>query len=412
MASSYDCNICLKQFDTKQKLAIHQKGRGVRCAYKQIVPSFPSVPSLLDSHGSKRAASPDASSNTQPQRKRANEALDLHVEEINVMDIHEDNGPGYQLDNDEEDDKIDSGLSYYRTFQEALYNEVFTEDCLKCTNLDDFKNLLKANGISPSRERDDGAMSLFTALKSVPRSVGDQILSILPQLGCINIPKKWETLKRQLHKKVVALYKHKEYDFEWPENWKITDQHWKTGKPPACMKVLINDPLQQIALLLVDPRFMFLFKNQIKLKAELHETGKITDFMSTQLAHDTQEKLWNDRGFHGNKIYADYERDIVIALKLYEDGVSMGWGGAASTIAVMGGILNCDIDLQRRDISKFVIGYIDNLTTVSEEVITAHLIGVMKMSITGAKEELRWFHRKLENFFKEKVYRLYQIGLE
>ena len=137
---------------------IHQKGRGVQCAYKQIVPN---VPSLLDSHGSKRAASPDASLNTQPQRKRANEALDLHVEEINVMDIHEDNGPGYQLVNDEEDDKIDSGLSYYRTFQEALYNEVFTEDCLKFTY-----------GISRSRERDDGAMSLFTALKSVPRAVG------------------------------------------------------------------------------------------------------------------------------------------------------------------------------------------------------------------------------------------------
>ena len=43
----------------------------------------------------------------------------------------------------------------------------------------------------------------------------------------------------------------------------------------------------------------------------------------------------------------------------------MGRGGAASTIAVMGGILNCDIDLQRRDIPEFVIGYIDNLTTVS-----------------------------------------------
>ena len=57
MANSYDCNICLKQFDTKQKLAIHQKGRGVQCAYKQIVPS---VPSLLDSNGSIRAASPDA----------------------------------------------------------------------------------------------------------------------------------------------------------------------------------------------------------------------------------------------------------------------------------------------------------------------------------------------------------------
>ena len=69
------------------------------------------------------------------------------------------------------------------------------------------------------------------------------------------------------------------------------------------MKVLINDPLQQI----VDPRFMFLFKNHIKLKAELHETGKISDFMSTQLNHDTQEKLWNDRGFHGNKLYAEYE---------------------------------------------------------------------------------------------------------
>ena len=56
----------------------------------------------------------------------------------------------------------------------------------------------------------------------------------------------------------------------------------------------------------------------------------------------------------------------------------MGWGGAASTIAVTGGILNCDIDLQRRDVSMFVIGYIDNLTTISEEVITAHLIGVVK----------------------------------
>ena len=213
-------------------------------------------------------------------------------------------------------------------------------------------------------------------------------------------------------KKVKELNSHKEYDFSWPDNWKITDKDWKIGsKPPACMKVLINDPLQQIALLLVDPRFMFFFKDQIKLEAKLDlETGAISDFMSTRLAHDTQQQLWVNRGFQPNITYAPMERDVLIAIKLYEDGVAMGWGGAASTIAVMGAVLNCDIDLQRRDISKFVIGYIDNLTNVSQETIIAHLTSVVKMSPSVAKEELRFFQRKLENFFKEKCMDFIRFG--
>ena len=397
----YIFDVCSKEFDTKRQLSAHRKGPGRRCGYVHDVP-VPLFP-LFPHHGVKRAASADAASNLKPQRKRSIENPGVHEEETNVMDIPENPTSEYRI-MDDEYEELDSGFSGYRTFQEALYNMIFTKDCLACKNMDEFVALLKVNACNQRSERDYRAMSLYSALSSISRTMGDELLSILPELGCEKLFKKWETLKRHLHKSMKGLNKHKEYDFSWPENWKITDSEWKRGKPPPCMKILINDPLQQAALLLVDPRFMFFFKDQIKLEAKLDKTGKISDFMSTQLAHDTQEKLWSDRGFQGDKVYADYERDIVIALKLYEDGVSMGWGGAASTIAVMGAILNCDIDLQRRDISKFVIGYIDNLTSVSEEVIMAHLTSVVKMSLTTAKEELRFFQRKLEKFLRKNIW--------
>ena len=403
------CDLCKAEFVNKQKLSVHRKGRGIRCASRQ------EVANSVISQSTKRASSPDAATPTKSQRPRLSESPDLDVVEINVMDIiPEVPGLEYRIINDDESEQeISSGLSHYRTFQENLYNSVFTFDCLNCKDLDEFVGLLKISAESQSRRgREDKAMTLYAAMKSIPRAMGDELLSVLSLLGCEKLFKKWETLKRHLYKSMKGLNRHKEYYFNWPENWKITELDWKGGNPPACMKILVNDPLQQIALLLVDPHFMFFFKDQIKLVAKLDETTprKISDFMSTQLASDTQQLLWNNRGYQNNKVYADYERDIVIALKLYEDGVSMGWGGATSTIAVMGAILNCDIDLQRRDVSKFVIGYIDNLTSVSEEVIIAHLTSVVGMSLTTAKEELRFFHRKLENFFKEKYMEFIKAG--
>ena len=176
-------------------------------------------------------------------------------------------------------------------------------------------------------------------------------------------------------------------------------EKWLQGSSdsPTCMKIRLVDPLQQIALLLVDPRIMLLHRDQVKLEAKLDPEGLISGYSTTRMAFESERKIWNDRG--QNEISPD--KDIVIAIKIYDDGVSMGWGGSANTISVMGSLLNFDIDLQRRDMSKFVIGYIDNLNNVSEATIINHLKSI-GMSESLAQTNMRYYYRNLENFFKEK----------
>ena len=371
--------------------------RGARCG-KDLGIEEVSIPL-----GSKRSVPLDVNSSYQ-QRERPVQYNEEIYQEMDTSGTPEGEWPIFQ-------EEIENEHNKYKFFQENLYNAVFTRDCLKCFDVEEFNRLLKIDANSQGRSMEHKRMSVFSALKSVSRSTGDTVLSVLSEIGCEFLPEKWETLQRQVSSKVDSLHKYKEYEFPWPSDWKITNNDWKNGTPPTCMKILINDPLQQIAMLLVDPRLMFFFKDQIQLEAKLHPDGVISDFMSTRLAHETQQQLWVNRGFQREQTYAPMERDVLIAIKLYEDGVAIGWGGAASTIAVMGSILNCDIDLQRRDVSKFVIGYINNLTNISEEVLVEHLVKV-GMKITAANNEIRYFYRKLENFFKEKFMEIIKSGWE
>ena len=61
----YICNVCSKPFESKQKLAGHQKGPGKRCGYAHDVP-LPVFPQLLN----KPAASSDTASGINQKRRR------------------------------------------------------------------------------------------------------------------------------------------------------------------------------------------------------------------------------------------------------------------------------------------------------------------------------------------------------
>ena len=93
------CDLCKSEFVNKQKLSVHRKGRGIRCASKQ------EVANSVISQGSKRASSPDAALHTDSQRRRISEAPDVDVGAIDVIDTPEAPGLEYRIINDDESEQ-------------------------------------------------------------------------------------------------------------------------------------------------------------------------------------------------------------------------------------------------------------------------------------------------------------------
>jgi len=79
----------------------------------------------------------------------------------------------------------------------------------------------------------------------------------------------------------------------------------------------------------------------------------------------------------------------------YADGVSIGMNGKANVTPVMMILGIYSEDLFKQDISKMVIGYIDKLSDISDQVLIKYLQEGKKIWRTRCEKNVKFFKRQI-----------------
>lgn len=227
-------------------------------------------------------------------------------------------------------------------------------------------------------------------------------------LLCTKVPVKWAAIQRAINPH-MRIYNPQKFEIPFPAAWRM--DLWQFDSPlPKCAKIIFNDPIQQLAIMFTNPEIMFLYRDQVELRANRvdFERGVIGNFMSTKIAIETEDLVQGryrkaDEIKYGLKIEEDDEFSYAIPMKLYDDGVAMGHQTHAKAISVMGSCLNFGLKLQRMDKGKFQLGYIDSYDTVSDSLIVEHLKSKASYSMTQAIDELKRYRDEIENQFRAQI---------
>ena len=97
--------------------------------------------------------------------------------------------------------------------------------------------------------------------------------------------------------------------------------------------------------------------------------------------------------------------NILIPIILYTDGVALGHLQNRKSIPVIGALGNCNNSLLRKDISKFIIGYIPFINNISKEMILNHLVTKCGLSKTKANNSISMFNLQIERHFWNEVFK-------
>ena len=75
------------------------------------------------------------------------------------------------------------------------------------------------------------------------------------------------------------------------------------------------------------------------------------------------------------------------------------------SIPVIGALGNCNNSILRKDISKFIIGYIPFINNISKEMILNHLVTKCGLSKTKANNSISMFNSQIERHFWNEVFK-------
>jgi hypothetical protein len=89
---------------------------------------------------------------------------------------------------------------------------------------------------------------------------------------------------------------------------------------------------------------------------------------------------------------------LLLPILLYADGVTIGMNGKANLIPVMMTLGWYSRELFKKDFSKMIIGYIDKLSDISDQILIKHLMEVKGFSKTKCLENISYFKKQI--FFK------------
>jgi hypothetical protein len=154
--------------------------------------------------------------------------------------------------------------------------------------------------------------------------------------------------------------------------------------------------MELIADQCVNPIIHFLWKEHVHInyhkKTNSNNEDVYSDLMSSEWARKTLEDI--------RKIDPN---GLLVPISLYADGVSIGMNGKANLIPVMMTLGWYSRELFKQDYGKMVIGYIDKLTDISDEILINHLMDVKQFSRTKSEANIRWFKKKVFNTFWKNV---------
>jgi len=143
-------------------------------------------------------------------------------------------------------------------------------------------------------------------------------------------------------------------------NW-----NWNNASPPEVVEIRIRDPMELIADQWVNPIIHFLWKEHVHINYHIQRNSNnedtYCDIMLSEWARKTLEDI--------KKIDLNV---LLLPIILYDDGVSIGMNGKANVTPPMMTLGWYSKELFKQDYEKTVIGYIDKLTNISEELLLKH----------------------------------------
>ena len=274
-----------------------------------------------------------------------------------------------------EDIAIDST---YKILQEKLYAATYGTNCLSATDRLDYSIYLQLQ------------LYIFGFLNRISTRGGNDLLFLVKEFQPFHkICRDWKTIKRKMNN-LTSNFHYLKKIIPFPVEWKM-DQ-WDQSARPEELVIYVRDPVEVISYYLTDPILQFYYSNEIFYDyVELHNSTNervIRDIMSSDWARLTQEY-----------IRSKDINNILIPIILYTDGVTLGHLQNRQSIPVIGAFRNCSVKLLRKDISKFIVGYIPCITNISKESIINHLITKCGLSRTKASESISIFNLEIERTF-------------
>jgi hypothetical protein len=278
----------------------------------------------------------------------------------------------------------------YIRYQEDFYFNSFSPEALRdSTDLRTFLDLI------PQHTPEDVMMIKLIRFKrqaKLSRQSANALLELIAAFHpTVKVPKDWGSVTRYMDKKTDYLRKNSlAKEVAYPAQWNIGD--WSEINPPPPVRVNhTRDVYQMLAYKMVCPVMMYIFKNDIRLDAErleMHDgTRCCTDLMTSDYMIATQDDIRSREG---------HEDTICVPLIVYADGVALGVRNKVKATTVMCSFGIYSDALLQRDVSKVSLGYINDLSDHSKDLLVKHLCTHGNYSKSGAMESIRAFGRKIE----------------
>ena len=278
----------------------------------------------------------------------------------------------------------------YRHYQTNLYKQIFGINALESLDIQQFKMCLE--DFEPKRF-DTLKCYLFAKSCNMSRANGDELLQLIrhfPPSSDLCLPKTWKSVTRAISDQTKFYNCHME-TIPFPSHWEMDKWDIKNGSCPEKVVIRVRDPLELIADQCVNPIIHFLWKDYVHIdcysKTNNRNEKVFCDIMSSEWARKTLEEI---REIDPN--------GLLLPLLFYADGVSIGMNGKANVTPVMMTLGWYSEELFKQDISKMVIGYIDKLSDISDEILIKHLHEVKRFSRSKCEENIKYFKKQV--FFK------------
>jgi hypothetical protein len=231
-------------------------------------------------------------------------------------------------------------------------------------------------------------------LNRITNRGGNDLLHLIKDFRPVhNICNDWKTIKRNIGK-LTNKFSYLKKNIPFPSEWRM--DLWDQSIPPEELVIFVRDAVEIISYLLTDPILQFYYSNDILYDfIELRNNNNdriIRDIMSTDWARLTEQHI---RARDKNK--------ILVPIILYTDGVKLGHLQNRQSIPVIGALGNCSVKLLRKDISKFIIGFIPYLDNISKESIVNHLITKCGLSKSKANDSIAVFNLQVQCSFWNEV---------
>ena len=302
-------------------------------------------------------------------------------------------------DDDDDSDNLNGGVMFldenqpgpilcYYNYQKYLLELIYGKLVIDSVDLKDFFTRIQR---TRNNIKDSQMMNVYTFVKdcNMSRKNAQRMLRmVLDQDNHTHSSHtSWKSFERAVHHN-IEIYRIHTKDIPWPEHFRMKDWNHPNTSCPANIKIRLRNPLELIADQCISPFIQFLWQDHINMRVyeSFNSSGNkvYRDIMSSEWAKKTQEDI-QEKDPNG----------ILLPIILYSDGVALGQHMDTSLCPVMGTLGWYSKKLFQKDISKFVIGYIEKIENVSESILINHLVIVCNMSTTKAKKNISLFKKNV-----------------